>query len=361
VEPHTEDPIVEAIQILSEVVRECNLGDPAVKSVLRRCSHAALLIGDHEAYEHFLIEINGFPQDMELPPYRIVQGLIRWKSLHNSDFSPTDLAARHHERSFGTPAARPLHLRGTIDTVLQLEQSGLLRRAPGLDQVSVSIPAGRGGGGRQLYRHGEVDAWEYYAPVACRAVVYAIREDAFNWALPTLIRLKYENRITGLWERYRSEIDEKLAELLLTNHLSALDRQLGSSNDQEWRAALYSCRNMLRDVADYLWQDESKTVQLPAGRDGRMIDVPVDKERYITRLNAYLFYKTRSTDETRLSRTEAEFLGELIGRVNTVDNNAHEKADRGLAESAALHTYMVIADLIRLTDMKPITDVSVLA
>lgn len=141
----------------------------------------------------------------------------------------------------------------------------------------------------------------------------------------------------------------------LTNHLEALDRQIGSNNEQEWRSALYSCRNMLRDVADFLWKVPGDTAKLP-GKDGKLIDVSVDKEKYITRLNAYLYYKSRGTDETRLSRTEAELLGELIGRVNTLDNNAHEKTDRNLAEAAALHTYMVISDLIRLTDMEPITE-----
>ncbi|MBA2246831.1 MAG: hypothetical protein H0W23_01780 [Chloroflexia bacterium] len=353
-------PIAEAIQILDDVVRECNLGEPEVETVLRRCSHAALLLGDHTAHEHFWMEINGFPRDAALPPYRVVSGMIRWKSPSTHEFdSPNDIGAKRKEQEFGAKSATPSEFRGTRESLLQFARGqGFRRSAPGLSAESVSIEVGHAGRGRPMYRHFSVEPWEYYSARDCGRVVNAIREDAYNWAVPTLIRIKYENRITGLWDKYRSEVDSKLSELELTNHLGALDRQLGSSNEQEWRSALYSCRNMLRDVADYLWKDPNKTVRLP-DKDGKMVDVPVDMEKYILRLKAYLFYKTKSTDETRLSRSEAELLGELIGRVNTVDNNAHEKTDRRLAESAALHTYMVIADLIQLTDMVPVADVSI--
>lgn len=354
-------PIAEAIGILGEVVRECNVGEPAVKSVLRRCLHAALLVGDHTAQEHFSMEINGYPQGQEeVPQYRIVSGNIRWNSPHVRDFNPgIDIPAATKEREFGFVAARPIESRAGIDSLTELSTTGYMRPAPGLSTDTVRIQSGLGIGGRQQYSDRTVDPWEHYPAQRFSLIVSSIREDAYNWALTTMIRIKYENRISSLWESYRAEVDGKLAELNLTNHLEALDRQLGSSNEQEWRSALYSCRNMLRDVADYLWRDPNPTVQLP-GRNGKMVDVAVDKAKYITRLNAYLFYKLGSTDEIRLTRTEAELLGELVGRVNTVDNNAHETTDKGLAESAALHTYMVIADLIRLTDMEPITDASAL-
>lgn len=357
---HGTSPITEAIGILGDVVRECNVGEPELKSVLRRCLHAAYLVGDQAAREHFSMEINGYPQEAEVPQYRIVSGVVRWKSPHVRNFNPgIDIPAATKEREFGIVAARPIESRSGVDDLVGLATSGYVRIATQLSTETVRIKSGLGMGGRQQYSDRPVDPWEQYPPQRFSSVVSSIRDDAYDWALTTLIRVKYENRISSLLERYRSKVDGKLSELNLTNHLEALDRQLGSSNEQEWRSALYSCRNMLRDVADYLWQDPSPTVKLPS-RSGKMEDAKVGKENYITRLNAYLFYKTGSTDESRLSRTEAQFLGELIGRVNTVDNNAHEKTDKDLAESAALHTYMVIADLIRLTDMEPITDVAAL-
>lgn len=351
------DPIDEAIEILSEVVRDCGLGDPEVKSVLRRCLYVAHLIGDAEYQELYGLHISGFPGDRVVPVSRRIHGRVHWKSerlvAESSDYIGTKA-----DRELGTPAAPVLESRESIERIESRAKSGLIKPSTEMEQNSTRMQRSRSSPYSGTYTETiAVFPWNICPAANYKYALDRIRHETFEWAMTTVVRLKYQSRITNIWENYRTEVDGKLAEINLTNHLSALDRQIGSDNQQEWRSALYSCRNMLRDVADYLWRDSSRTFRMP-DTNGMLVDFPVDKEKYITRLNAYLYFKTRSRTETQLTRTEAELLGSLIGRANSVDNYAHEAVDRGLAESAALHTYMVIADLIRLTDMEPVTDAS---
>jgi hypothetical protein len=201
-----------------------------------------------------------------------------------------------------------------------------------------------------------VEAVEYYPAQAFHGCLKAIEQVAYDWAVQWLVYLRYESRITDLWQRYRASVDEKIEEINLNNHLKSIDQNLASLNEQDWRNVLYGCRSMLQDVANYLWRDTRDgypPIQVK-GEDGKKRAMRVTGSDYVNRIQAYLHQKSTKSAHTDLIETEAEYLGALFVRLNKLDNHAHAGATRELAESAAIHTYIFLADLVRRTDMQPI-------
>lgn len=203
-----------------------------------------------------------------------------------------------------------------------------------------------------------VEAIEVYPPEAFKTCLENIEQAIWEWATSWIVFLRFENSIGDIWERYRSSVDSTLAQIGLSGHFQALDTRLASSNEQDWRSVLYSCRDLLHDVAAYLWREERSTYQhcKLTGVNNQPIKLQVTQEKYVNRILAYLHQKAFKSSGVDLTEKEAEFLGELFGRLNHVDNHAHGGADQALAESAAIHTYMLLADLVRHTDMQPITE-----
>ena len=90
----------EATSIFSDVIAEITQGDANLLAVMRRCLHACRLLGWDTQAAWFAQEIQGYSEQAELPPYRIVQGTERWRTralaqIHRRD----DYAAA--ERAIG--------------------------------------------------------------------------------------------------------------------------------------------------------------------------------------------------------------------------------------------------------------------
>lgn len=342
-QPDSGDPRAEAMNILDRVIHDVEDGSPDLERVLRRCSRAARLMGQRESAEIFAKEITGYSESDEPPYYRLVYGSTQWKSIASDQlFDPSDTAARAASSLWGTPARQSVTRAGT-DGLRSGSTTGWWTPAQDVDPQKRSIGTSW------------VEPVEYYPPHVFSSCLRAIEQMAYDWAVNWLVFLRYENRITSIWQRYRSSVDAKLEEISLTNHLKSIDQNLASDNEQDWRNALYGCRSVLQDVANYLWRDERETytpIEVRSG-DGKKGPMRVTRSEYVNRIQAYLHQKSTKGVHTDLLEAEAEYLGALFARLNRLDNHAHAGATRELAESAAIQTYVLLAELIRRTDLVP--------
>lgn len=351
------DPVTEATVELANIVRDANLGKIETRLLLRRCGYVANLIGDLDRARYFNYQLNGFPEESEVPSYRVVSGEVRWTS-QTTGWSAryTNSAGQSREQEIGLLVSPNLVVRMSLDEITaRAEGHGEINRNVALPDHEQAIRAGRRGG-QQIYTYERVSAWNFYRSERFRTIINRIDEDAIEWASQTLIRLKYESRISSIWEKRRSLVDSKLEELNLGQHLAAIDEQVASDNPEMWRAALLACRNALQDVADYLWKVNATKVMMPEYGSAKEKMMDCNLNNYVMRLKAYLRYNHVDDTGLTLSTAEADFLGNLIGRVNNFDNRGHAAVSKETAEAGALYTYMVLADLIRLTDMEPLTE-----
>lgn len=342
------DPKSEALDLLIQVLIYIERGNPDLKRTLRMCATAALLLRQQEAVDIFNKDVRGYFENESPLYYRNVVGHIIWRSIGSSTLNdPTDTAAVLASKQYGNPPCT-LPLRTGLSRIQDLAVLGHTQMSQAIK--SVAMPDGKSLTGTW------VEAIEVYPPEAFKTCLQNMEQAIWEWSTYWIVFLRFENRIGDIWERYRSSVDSTLAQIGLAGHFQALDTRLASANEQDWRSVLYSCRDLLHDIANHLWLDERSFYQHSKLTDGKNqpIKLQVTQDRYINRIRAYLHQKTLKASEVGLMETEAEFLGELFGRLNHLDNHAHSGADQTLAESAAIHTYMLLADLVRHTDMQPI-------
>jgi hypothetical protein len=87
-----------------------------------------------------------------------------------------------------------------------------------------------------------------FPAVAFRRVLALIEDEAFRWLSSVYATLKYGSTLGNVWGLYTRVVDEKLPQLGLEQHYLTIDAGLRSSNPQDWRAALWSCRDLLHDL-----------------------------------------------------------------------------------------------------------------
>lgn len=345
--PLGSDPKNEAINVLDQVINSIENGISDVEPILRLCGKAAVIVGNQQGAQFFSKEITGYV-DEELPPMRNLEGVTIWRTIGKTEINdPSDTAGAVATKIYGNVQCK-LPLRLGIEQIKMLTATGYWQMA---HPIQVKHVPGLGGS-----LSGWVEAIEYYSPWAFQGYLATIKQTAYDWAVRWRIYLRYESRITDVWQRYRSSVDAKIEELKLTDHLQSIDQNLASNNMQDWRNVLYGCRSVLQDVANHLWRDERDeyppiTVK---GDDGKKHPMRVTQSDYINRIQAYLHQKTTKGSQTALFESEAEYLGALFFRLNRAASHAHAGATRELAESVAIYTYVLLAELIRQTDMQPI-------
>lgn len=347
------DSMEEAIEVLNDLVREFNKGQPDVRTVLRRCVYSAHLIGATAFEKVFHWHINGFPEDQDLPNSRIISGTSHWKSQAHV-YSTHDSYGSQADRELGMRAAPRKEIRVNLDQIINWSETGMVSRSMGVESERLKVTRYRSGTSYQDWV--TIYSWDLYPAQNFEFMANLFREQAYTWAMKTLVRIKYENRVSSIWNEYRKVVDRKIEEMNLNDHLAAIDIQVGSNNAEQWRSALYSCRNLLHDVAAYLWKVPGDRTSVPGSED-KPIVLKVTEDRYTNRLMAYLYNKAKNNDERGISLKEAEYLGEIMERLYSLDNHGHASTSKAIVESAALHTYVLLADLIRLTDMEPLTEI----
>src|SRR5690348_14660281 len=86
----TMTPQEEAAQIFADIVGDLTKSLHNLESILRRGQHACKLLGWNDKRDWFRWELTGYPEDMDVPSYRVQKGVRR---LH-IDLSDQDLVHR---------------------------------------------------------------------------------------------------------------------------------------------------------------------------------------------------------------------------------------------------------------------------
>lgn len=339
----------EALEYLNRAVTMALDQAIHVESILRVTSHAATLMDNGQAATYFDRHITGFPEN-EVPASRVVSGTIVWvgdKSL--APFTLYDVAGLRANKMLSHPLCQ-LAIQGSLTSIHAWANTGFYRPAPTDKTQGVVLP---GLPNPFTYVH-PIENYDSGAFIHCLEM---IRQDAFSWASKWIAYLKYGHRITDIWTRHRAVVDQKIQEIGLKNHFSAIDRQLGSTNPQDWRSAMLACRSLLQDLADFLWKDERSTYP-PLERkngQGKLVPFAVTQDKYVNRLMAYMNEKSRDKAQTKLTSKQLSLLGDILYLDYQIENKGHANVSYDLAETTAIHTYLLISDIIRLTDMQPIT------
>jgi hypothetical protein len=182
-----------------------------------------------------------------------------------------------------------------------------------------------------------------------KALLTKIKNTGYDYVLNINLQLKFENITESVFQRTKERVDKKLSEICPTamkKFVAAYER-LKSPNPEEWSQALSSCRNILKDFADYVFPAASTPYMC---RDGRSLAVTNDK--YKNRLLAFI--DTQYTGNRRkLLMTR---LADLESRVHSLNDilsqgtHAEEGLDSVDVNICVIDTYLLIGSLLSLTN-----------
>jgi hypothetical protein len=156
--------------------------------------------------------------------------------------------------------------------------------------------------------------------------------------------------LSSAFEQYKQLVDSRLAEVGLDDELDAIYKGLAEDNPASWQNAILGCRNVLYRLSKILWQVPGDEYKLP---NGEKISVKYDKEK--NRLHAYLAYWGVSKNKQPIARTEFDAVISLMRALINKSAKAKYSITKEEAFSLLLALYVLLGEMIALTDLKPAT------
>ena len=337
-------PYDEAVRILTEIINELTAPDRDLLTIVRKCQHICRIVSWDSQSNWFSHELNGYPSNAPLPEYRKIHGKLIWEP------KSSDMDKKLWDTS---------KLMGEIKEEDIAEESIFINIREGLDWIIKKAKFGY-----KISKGQTKDYWLqserinlHRVEVSWRAEFSRILEEierrTFDFASKAYVQIKYSNVIGDIWNEYRKEVDAKLSRLAFGNHFNAIETAMQSENPESQRTAVFECRSLLHDLADYLWRDTRKTYEhLPGtGADDKLL---VTSDKFGNRIAAYLHQKGISGKRGKFYREEAERLASSILAIISLQSEAHDKMEYQDIRSVVISTYILLGEIITRTDLKPI-------
>lgn len=163
----------------------------------------------------------------------------------------------------------------------------------------------------------------------------SLRSETYNFALGIYQKWQFGNIAESIFEKKRRRVEPVLTKIFpdADQRLNSIELNINSTNPEDWKNAVASCRTLLMDIADILNPPEK----------------PEDKQKYINRLKDFVS-PLESKTKGKLLKTYFEELKKRIEYTsNLTQGGAHK--ERPLleeAEDVVLYTYLLIADLMEI-------------
>lgn len=167
----------------------------------------------------------------------------------------------------------------------------------------------------------------------CRAQIY-------SFALNIYQKWKFGNIAESIFEKKRKKTEPKLRELFpdIDQRLNSIESNLNSTNPEDWKNAIVSCRTIIMQIADILEPATEKD----------------DIKKYNNRIRKYISRNEKSNRKASLLKIYASELSKRVEITsNTTQGSAHKYTPTlAYAEDTVLMTYLLIADLLSFADIQ---------
>lgn len=343
-----QSPEAEAMHLLRQVVEDLTKAPFSLKANIRICQHACEILGWQAKRDWFHQELNGYYDTTATPQYRKISGTRR---LSPAGSTRDSINWKSEEMIYGVDESvyeiepDTLEVRAGIDWLESHSQYGY---SEGLGEVKV-VPSPSGRSKVTLKRRRVFPACNIAYSIS------QIEKYVFDFASISYAQLRFGDIIGDIWARYRREVDASMTDINLAGHLASIERGLLSENPEDWRSAAFECRNLLNDLANYLWMDPRQRYDhLPGKTDEGTLDVSQGK--FGNRIAAYIHQKGVTGTKGKFTRDEAHRLASSIQSLIPFQSEAHEPIELLDAQSIAIATYVLVGEVARRTDLNPIDE-----
>lgn len=278
-------------------------------------------------------EMNGYPVS-QIPPWREAVGSLKWVAE-------------------------------TLGENVALEAGSNVRSMPEIQSIPITVglwhPVAElvayqkhgfvfGTGNEKMVK--PIDKWikvhevQSVGSASVKTVLDHIAEKLFDYVSKAVATLRFGQVVASVFHKYQDSVDRVLADMGIENDIKAATQNLFQDNPASWQTACMACRNIMHKLSETLWQSPDNSYLYVLAKNGAPMGVTHDKQR--NRIRAFLHQKGVKSDH---------MLMQMIDPLYSMASAAKNPISYKHAQSVVIHTYIFLGEMIRLTDMQPITEV----
>ncbi|WP_419148528.1 hypothetical protein [Pseudoalteromonas 'SMAR'] len=317
------DRVEEARSLCEEILKNVELSELPLHSIILKASRVARLMKDSDMQEILQYEASGYPNSSGAVRSKVfnLAGIANRVSINKDDKSGEEKKTCYVESV------------QEIEAVISAESESLRACDPKfvaprrIHQSKISMWTGR--------------------LAARRAFVH-------SYILDQLTELNFSNLADSVFTRIRLNVDAKIASKVpeAVKKFNAIHGNLESDNPEDWSNSAHSCRRILQDLADALFPPthDRKT---PANKP-----IKLGPDNYINRLICYAEDQVKSKTYTEVVGSQLKYLGHRLDSLfNAAQKGSHSTiSTREEAERYVVYTYMIVGDILRLANEENSTE-----
>jgi len=181
-----------------------------------------------------------------------------------------------------------------------------------------------------------------------RGVLSSIRHRVYNFLSQSEKQLVYGQLNADIFEQNRRYVDLRLRDIApeALEKFVTVYRCLGEGDPEARAQALTSCRRILKTLADAVYPPRQEKVK---GADGKERDLSAEK--YVARLWQFVSEHVGGHSAGQLLQAALSDLGNRIDPVYELScKGVHAEVSRFELNQCVIQTYLVIGDILRLTE-----------
>lgn len=157
----------------------------------------------------------------------------------------------------------------------------------------------------------------------------------------------FGNKASSILDEYKKKVTSEIAGRFpdLKSSFEILDKNINSGNPREWASVALECRSILINLSGQLWNLGTKNFKR---RNGNNITTDGEKNKLI----AYIETKIKGSE---LEKAMAERLCASVHEIFAIAGKSKRKVDKNELSTVVVSTFVLLADLITYTDLKPVS------
>jgi len=345
-----KNKVQEMLNLSDEILSDLEMGNLSFENIVSECKKLARMRDDFEAIKWFTLELNGY--DRKSIPLGIKEEeLFGFAKRSGRNVLWTGTNSQKEELRYWTASIPELEVGITAN---KTKLDNLHPPETYTPAITKSADTGLFAGATfvaETYGHviAKIRQEQDYLSqqiTDSKSLLAKIRNGIYDYVLSINLQLKFENITESIFQQTKEIVDKKLDEICpeaMKKFLAAYDR-LKSKNPEEWSQAMSSCRNVLKEFADYVFPARKEDYK----KGNEMISMTDDK--YKNRLLAFIDTKVKGKKNAFLSARVSDLESRIHSLNDLLSKGTHEGLSQSDVNMCVLDTYLLIGSLVGLID-----------
>lgn len=335
----TKGKNAEIIALAEEILRNIELSEIPLSSVVLKCARLARLTEDEGAQKIFKYELVGYPKEKK-GEFVLYEAFELARKANRIFFSPDPnlpKGSQHREVMFSQTL-------GELEATLESAKEQIRVAVDGNVSVSSANP-------NQFLMTPSGNAYERSTLrstiTSTSRKINQLRAGYYEYVLGVYHSHKFGNVVEQIFDGRKSRVDNWLAGNLpeTSKKFISVYENLLSENQEDWANAVHTCRRALKDMADLLCPADNREISIEGGGV-----IKLTEENYIVRLKEFVKGKVGSGSFSRIVGSHINLVGDRIDSIyKATTKGSHDVVSRQEAERYVIYTYLLISDLSELT------------